>query len=174
MHASRHGMAAAVAVVFLAAGCAVTLLAQATDIGAGSLKELTAEIRELRFSIEQSTRSQTQAQALGIFLSAQDRRVMQVTARLESARREIIGLSQQASTYAHELAQIQEDLPLTPDPEERKVLEQRIKDIALETKAVAGREQEARAREAEMAQAWQQEDARWNDLIARLQQIVDR
>jgi hypothetical protein len=41
-------------------------------------------------------------------------------------------------------------------------------------KVVAMREQEARAREAEMLQTWQQEEARWNDLIARLQQIVSR
>ena len=41
-------------------------------------------------------------------------------------------------------------------------------------KAVAAQEQQARMREAEMLQAWQQEEARWNDLIARLQQIVER
>ena len=41
-------------------------------------------------------------------------------------------------------------------------------------KSISAQEQQARTREAEMMQAWQQEDARWNELIARLQQIVER
>jgi hypothetical protein len=162
------------AAVIAAAACAATLFAQAADTRTGSLAELTAEIRQLRASIEQSSRNQAQAQALGIFLTAQDRRVMMVTSRVETARRELVTLSQQTSTYTHQLAQNEEELPLTTDPDERKAIEDRIKEIKLEMKAVAGREQEARTREAEMLQAWQQEDARWNDLIGRLQQLVER
>jgi chromosome segregation ATPase len=118
MHLSRRAVAALAAVIVIA-GCTVVLFAQATEPAVGSLGELTAEIRQLRSAIEQSGRTQTQAQALGIFLSAQDRRVMQTTVRLESARRELVGLSQQSSTYTHQLAQIEEDLPRTTDPEER-------------------------------------------------------
>lgn len=55
MHLSRRG-AAAIAAVIVTAGCTSALLAQATDGGPGSLAELTAEIRQLRFAIEQSTR----------------------------------------------------------------------------------------------------------------------
>jgi hypothetical protein len=173
MSFSRRSAVAAVAAV-LAAGCAATLFAQGSGAATGSLAELTAEIRQLRVAVEQSSRSQAQAHALGIFLTAQDRRVMMVTSRLENARRELVTFSQQSSTYAHQLAQNEEELPLTTDPGERKQIEERIKEIQLEMKAVAGREQEARTREAEMLQAWQQEDARWNDLIGRLQQIVER
>jgi hypothetical protein len=46
--------------------------------------------------------------------------------------------------------------------------------LKLEIKTIAVQEQQARTREAEMVQAWQQEEARWNDLLARLQQIVER
>ena len=173
MHLSRRAVAALAAVIVIA-GCTVVLFAQANEPAVGSLGELTAEIRQLRSAIEQSTRAQTQAQALGIVLSAQDRRVMQTTGRLETARRELVNLSQQSSTYTQQLAQIEEDLPRTTDPEERTALEDRIKDIKLEMKVVAMREQEARAREAEMLQAFQLEEARWNDLISRLQQIVAR
>ena len=173
MHLSRRAVAAIAAVIVIA-GCTVVLIAQANEPAVGSLGELTAEIRLLRSAIEQSTRTQTQAQALGIFLSAQDRRVMQTTGRLESARRELVNLSQQSSTYTHQLAQIEEDLPRTTGPEERAALEDRIKEIKLEMKVVAMREQEARAREAETLQTWQLEEARWNDLISRLQQIVAR
>jgi chromosome segregation ATPase len=174
MSISRRVVAMAITAVIVAAACAATLFAQAGATGTGSLAELTAEIRQLRAAVEQSSRAQAQAHALGIFLTAQDRRVMMVTGRLETARRELVQLSQQTSTYTHQLAQIEEELPVTTDAEERKALEDRIKDIKLEMKVVAGREQDARTRETEMLQAWQQEDARWNDLIGRLQQIVER
>jgi hypothetical protein len=174
MSLSGRVMVMAVSAVIIAAGCAATLFAQAQDKGTGSLAELTAEIRQLRAAVEQSSRTQAQAQALGIFLTAQDRRVMMSTSRVENARRELVTLSQQTSTYAHQLTQSEEELPLTTDPDERKAIEDRIKEIKLEMKVVAGREQEARTREAETLQAWQQEDARWNDLIGRLQQIVER
>ena len=99
---------------------------------------------------------------------------MMVTGRLESARREITNFTQQTSTYAHQLAELEEQLPITTDPEERKSVDERIQEIKLEMKVVAGREQEARTREAEAAHAWQQEEARWNDLIARLQGLLER
>ena len=173
MHLSTRAVAAIAAVV-LTAGCAATLLAQANDAGAGSLGELTAEIRQLRFAIEQSSRTQTQAQALGIFLSAQQSRILQVTTRLDAARKEVEDAAQRSTEHANQLARIEEEVPRISDPNERAAVEHRSRDMKAEIKAIAAQEQQARAREAEMLQAWQQEEARWNDLIVRLQQIVER
>lgn len=173
MHLSTRSAAAAVAFI-IAAGCTAAVVAQAIEPPAGSLGELTAEIRQLRLAIEQSTRDQTQAQALGIFLTTQDRRLMMVTSRLEDARRQITNLSQQSASYANQLAGIDEELAGTTDPAERAAIEGRAREIRLEMKTVAAREVEARTRETDMLHAWQQEEARWNDLIARLQGIVER
>jgi len=173
MRVSKRGAAAVAAVIFIA-GCAGTLLAQASGAGAGSLAELTAEIRQLRLVIEQSSRTQTQAQALGIFLSAQQSRIVQVTARLDGARRELDTMSQRSIEHANQLARLEEEIPRLSEPNERAAFEDRSRGLKLEMKAIATQEQQARTREAEMLQAWQQEEARWNDLIARLQQIVER
>lgn len=173
MHLSRRG-AAAVAAVIVTAGCTVALFAQANDAAPGSLAELTTEIRQLRFAIEQSTRTQTQAQALGIFLSAQQSRILQVTARLDAARKELDGLAHQSAAQTNAVTALETELARTTDPNERAALEQRAAGLKLELKAVAAMEQQARTREAEMLQAWQQEEARWNELIARLQQLVQR
>jgi hypothetical protein len=173
MHVSNRG-AAAFAAIILTAGCAATLLAQATDAGVGSLGELTSEIRQLRFAIEQSSRTQTQAQALGIFLSAQQSRILQVTTRLDAARKELDTIARQSTAHANHLALLEEQIPKISDPNERAALDDRSKGLKIEMKAVVAQEQQARTHEAEMLQAWQQEEARWNDLIARLQQIVER
>ena len=171
MHVSKRG-ATTFAAFILAAGCAATTLAQATDAGAGSLGELTSEIRQLRLAIEQSVR--TQAQALGIFLSAQQSRILQVTTRLDAARKELDTIARQSTEHADHMAGLEEQIPKTSDPNERAAFEDRSKGLRIEMKAVAAQEQQARTREAEMLGAWQQEEARWNDLIARLQQIVER
>src|SRR5688572_19473980 len=173
MHVSRRG-AAAFAAIMLTAGCAATVLAQATDAGAGPLGELTAEIRQLRLAIEQSSRTQTQAQALGIFLSAQQSRILQVTTRLDAARKELDAAAQRAMDHANQLARLEEQIPQVSDQNERTAMEDQSTHLKVAIKTVAAQEQQARARETEMLQAWQQEEARWNDLIARLQQIVER
>ena len=173
MHVSKRGATVAAAVLAVAV-CAATLLGQAHNPAPGSLGELTAEIRQLRFAIEQSSRTQTQAQALGIFLSAQQSRITQVTARLDDARRELQEITQQSRAFANELAAIDAATArMAADPAERLALEDRSKSLKLELKSTAEQEQQARVHEADMMQAWQQEEARWNDLIARLQQIVE-
>ena len=173
MHVSNRGAAAVAAIIL--AGCAATLVAQATDAGAGSLGELTSEIRQLRFAIEQSSRTQTQAQALGIFLSAQQSRILQVTTRLDTARKELDTIARQSTAPRQSVGVYSKSRSRKyPIPTSAPRFEDRSKGLKLEMKAVAAQEQQARTHEAEMLQAWQQEEARWNDLIARLQQIVER
>src|SRR6059036_40733 len=55
------------------------------------LKELLAEVRGLRAVIEQYANAQLQAQAVGQLLTLQQQRVSEVTARLDSARKELDG-----------------------------------------------------------------------------------
>ena len=171
MQVSKRG--GTIAAIILAATTA-TLVAQTSEVGAGSLGELTAEIRRLRFAIEQSTRTQTQAQALGIFLSAQQSRILQVTARLDGARKELEAIAHQSTERANHLAELEAHILKVSDPNEHAAIEDRTRGLKLEMKASSTREQQARAREADVLQAWQQEEARWNDLIARLQQLLER
>ena len=170
MYRLKPGNVLVVSLMF-AAGCAVSLFAQ-TGAPAGSLAELTAEIRLLRAVIEQSTRTQTQAQALGIFLSAQQSRIVQVTARLDMARQNRETVVRRSSETAQALAQMEAATGRLTNPAERAAIEQGVEELKLQVKSLATQEQQARTNEAAMTQAWQQEEARWNDLIARLQQIA--
>jgi hypothetical protein len=54
---------------------------------ATSLAPLTSELRQLRMAVEELTRSQTQTQALGVYLSVQQSRILQVAARGFDAER---------------------------------------------------------------------------------------
>jgi hypothetical protein len=169
MHLSTRGAAAiAAAIVTLTTA---SLFAQA-GAGVGSLGELTAEIRLLRAAIEQSSRTQTQAQALGVYLSAQQSRILHVTARLDAARKELDAIAREATAHSNEAAALEAHLTRTNDPNERAAVEERASQLKLQSKVMTSREQEARMREAEILQAWQQEEANWNNLIARLQQVV--
>jgi hypothetical protein len=67
----------------LCLGCCIVLLAQGGNDG-GSLAALTSEVRQLRLAVEAATRSQTQTQALSVYLSVQQSRVLHVATRLDS------------------------------------------------------------------------------------------
>ena len=97
-----------------------------------------------------------------------------MTTRLDAARKELDAIVQQSAEHATQMAGLEEQIPKTSDPDERAAFEDRSRSLKLEMKAIAAQEQQARTREAGMLQAFQQEEARWNDLIARLQQIEER
>jgi hypothetical protein len=54
-------------------------------VSAGSLDGLTAEIRVLRVAIEDASRRRAQTEALGVYLSAQQSRLVQTASRLDAA-----------------------------------------------------------------------------------------
>jgi hypothetical protein len=71
------------AAVFIAVGSAGTARSQEKP---DALVALVAEIRQLRLTVEESNRQQAQIQSLAVYLSAQQSRLIQVGARLESVR----------------------------------------------------------------------------------------
>lgn len=161
----------------LAVGCAAAVLAQGrndvSDAG-GSLAALTAEVRQLRLAVEESARSQVQTQALSAYLSAQQSRVVQVATRLDAARRDLDAVSVRSREIATQLANIEDDLPRATDPKQRAQLEDADRNLKSEQRTVGFQEQQARNREGELSQAQQLEDARWTDLVSRLEQLIKR
>jgi hypothetical protein len=53
--------------------------------GDGSMAALTAEVRELRMAVQQLAQTQSQTQALGVYLSVQQSRVLQVSSHEKSS-----------------------------------------------------------------------------------------
>ena len=84
---------------------------------------LTSEIRELRLAVQQLAQTQSQTQALGVYLSVQQSRLVQTASRLDSARHELEEATDRSSDLAASLADIEEQLPRIADASERNALQ---------------------------------------------------
>jgi hypothetical protein len=162
---------------FVSALAGVVVLGQGTsdtlDFNTG-FKGLIVEVRELRKEIEESTRAQTQTQALGVYLSVQQSRIMQVATRLEVDRKELEGAEARSRQLTNEKANLEVALSREMDLERRRGLEMQYRDTNQELEAATFRERQVRTREAQESEALQVEDARWNELISRLEQIIKK
>jgi hypothetical protein len=162
---------------FVCAIAGVVVLGQGTsgtiDLNTG-FQGLIAEIRGLRIAIEESNRTQTQTQALGVYLGVQQGRIMQVATRLEADRKELEGAEARSRQLTAEKAGLETALSRETDLERRRGFEMQYRDTNQELEAATVRERQARAREFQESQALQVEDARWNELISRLEQIIKK
>ena len=157
-------------------GGATAVLGQSRNEPAdtGSLSALTAEVRELRLAVQQLAQTQSQTQALGVYLSVQQSRVLQVSSQLEAARKELDGVAAASSELALRLADLEEQLPRVSDPMERNALQGASREMRREQAAASAREQQARNRELELSQSLQAEESRWSALITRLEALTQR
>jgi hypothetical protein len=141
---------------------------------AGSLAGLTAEVRELRLAVQQLALTQSQTQALGVYLSVQQSRVLQVSSQLDSARKELDSLAGQSADIGAKLADLEEQLPRVSDPRERNAIQGATREMRREHSLLSAREQQARNRELELSQSLQAEESRWSALITRLEALTQR
>ncbi|HEX5108220.1 MAG TPA: hypothetical protein VFV95_07230 [Vicinamibacterales bacterium] len=157
----------------LSACLATVVVAQGrNDAADGSLAGLTSELRQLRVAVEQLARSQTQTQALGVSLSAQQSRIVQVAGRLDSAQKELDSASLRAQEMQSRLVSMTSELQRAAEPQQRAALEDGVRGIRAEQRVVELELQQARSREGELSQMLQTEEARWKDLISRLEQLT--
>jgi len=141
---------------------------------AKAIKELTGEVRSLRAVIERTSESQLQGQILGLYLNLQQNRVVQANSRLDIVRRELEGLGNRAREITQQAASIEAALPQETDPVKRRQLEDEQKGNKMESERNAAQEQQVRSREAEAYQTAQTEEARWTELISRLEQLLKK
>jgi len=139
-----------------------------------ALKDLTAEVRRLRLAVEQAARVQAQTQALGVYLSVEQGRIVQVATRLESTRRELEDLQAASRRLTADLASLESMLPRESDPDKRRQIEMQQRATKQELDETSLRDQQIRSREAEATQALQVEESRWSDLISRLEEIIKK
>ena len=161
----------------LTALCAfVVVMAQGTTDAPGpnSLAGVTAEIRQLRLAVEESTRTQRQTHALGVYISAQQSRLLQVTSRLDIARRELDAVANRSKQLAADVASNEDAAVHSTKVEDRPQYEVQARYAKSELDRLAPQLQLAQSREAELAQQLQAEEARWADLIARLEQSLKK
>lgn len=164
-------------VVIVGIGCAGAVLAQGqrdTTDAANSLADLTTEVRQLRLAVEESTRNQTQVQALSVYLSVQQGRIAQATMRMESVRKELETAVAQSREIALRLTNIEAELRRVSEPVRRAAVEDRQQQLRAEQERLVFLEQQVRIREGEASQVLESESSRWLDLISRLEQLIKR
>jgi hypothetical protein len=160
--------------VAVCCGGAALLAQSKSDAADGSLAALTAEMRQLRVAIEQLARTQTQTQALAIYLSAQQSRLVQVAGRLDAAQRDLDAATSRSRDAEARLAEMSEALSRTTDPQMRAGLQDGIGGARMELRNADLEVQQAGGRQGELLQMMQFEQSRWNDLTARLEQLIGK
>jgi hypothetical protein len=161
--------------LFGAPGAVTTVAAQsAAPESVQLLKELVAEVRGLRAAIEQYANAQIQAQAVGELLTVQQRRVSDVTGRLDAARRELEGSGAEMRRITGALSGLDEELRRASDPRERAQLEAAQRAMKGELDRRTDQDQVIRSRESELSGALGVEEAKWNELVDRLNQWLRR
>jgi hypothetical protein len=105
----------------LFAAASAVAWAQAQSIEpAGSLSALIAEVRQLRQAVEESGRQQAQIQGLTVYLSAQQSRLMQVGAQLETVRKELASATERSQEFTNLLSSAQTEVARATTVEERE------------------------------------------------------
>lgn len=124
--------------------------------------------------MEESTRSQTQSQALAVYLSAAQSRLVQVAGRLDAVRSELNAARAHSRELADSLANVQTQLAGNPQPEMRVQMQEMSRVLKQQADRASEQEQVIRTRESELNQALQTEESRWADLISRLEQLIKK
>jgi len=141
---------------------------------AGSLAELTAEVRQLRVVVQDAGRNQVQIQALNISLTAQHSRLSQVSARLDKADEELRVASAKTQDFSKTLSEAQAELARATTESDRRHLQ----DVVAEFKATVDRlgadENQIRTRQMELFNSFRAEEARWIELVSKLDEILKR
>jgi hypothetical protein len=144
----------------------------APSLADGSLAALTAEVRQLRLAVEELARSQTQTQALGVYLSAQQSRLQQADQQYAVARRELDSATAARDRIEAQLTDVLAEAPRATSAERRAELDQAIEALKFEQARVDRELQQARNRENDLSRELQSEETRWNDLILRLEALA--
>ena len=174
MKTQHHARRFVIGVTFVLAAAAVTTWAQAPqDLTPASMAALISEVRQLRGAIEEGGKRQTETQAIAVYLSAQQSRMVQMGQQLDAARTELATVSGQLQQFRGMLKSMQGDAA-SIDPKEREEADGMLQMFKPQLDAAAAREQQLRAREAELSASIVTEDARWRDLINRLEQMIKR
>jgi hypothetical protein len=140
--------------------------------GDGSLAALTAEVRQLRLAVEELARSQSETQALGMYLSAQQARLQQADQQLAAVREGLESSSAERQNIEERLTALLTEQASATSSVKRAELEGAINDFRREQGRLDRQLQQARSRESELVQALRSEETRWNDLIARLEALA--
>lgn len=171
----RAALVSGVCAVTVVGGSVIARGQTSAPSGSDSLTAIASEVHLLRESVEKSANTQIQVQALGVYLSAQQSRLVQTANRADSIRRDLDAAVLESQRAAKEADSVQLRLNTVNDPPEVKTaLEQELVSFKQAASLASVKESQLRARDSEASQALQAELDRWNDLMARLEQTIKK
>jgi chromosome segregation ATPase len=173
-------LGAVLAAAIIGIPAAVVLSAQARDGDSAISRELVNEVRALRGVIERYADAQIQTQAMTGLMDVQQRRQADVNARLDALRRELGEASQQMNKLTQELASyermtenalVKAGVSLDDSRREVEALRAHTRhQVEINTMHLQG----LQARESELLNQLAAEEAKWNELVGRLDQWMRR
>jgi len=167
------GVFAAIAGVgFVSLGWATAHAQGPGQASSGQMTELISEVKLMRAALQEMASGQSQMQALGIQLNAQQGRITQVSASLDAANSQLSDVSSRAKDAARELAADQTLFARTPDPNQRATLQQQIADLKQRSSELASEEAQLRSRVSRLTSTLGTEEQRWQALSSRLDALA--
>ena len=169
-----------VVVAIIGIPAAVLLSAQSRDSESVIGRELVSEVRALRAVIERYAEGQIQTQIITGLLDVQQRRLADLNARLDTVRREVAGasdhlqkLTNDVTTFERmsESALVKRGVSLE---DSRREVEGMRSHARNQFEMNATNLQGLRTREGELLNQLATEEARWNELVGRLDQWLRR
>jgi uncharacterized protein (DUF3084 family) len=138
------------------------------------LAALTEEVHQLRLAIQTSAGTQTQIQATTVYLSAEQSRLTQLSARIDKVQTDLRTRLSANQEIANRMKEFQSELATATDAEVRNSLTDLIKETKPFYDRALEEENQLRARESELLTMFQTEEARWQDLLARLEALIKK
>jgi chromosome segregation ATPase len=153
-------------IVLLAALAAAPAAAQTANADNATLQALLDEVRQLRMTLEKTVTVGPRMQLLLQRTQLQDARVARISQQLDEVRKQIAAEAAQQTDANEQVAKIERDIAVETDAGRRAQLEQA--DAHFKMLAGHGPDQQLRARESELANTLQGEQATLNDLNGKL------
>ena len=175
--------------VVLAAGSSVVPSAQTRDTVSTetlvqaqaqtqALRDLVAEVRALRGVIEGYTAGQAQSQTLSDLLTVQQRRVAEATTRLDVTRRELEGASAELRRLTADVSDWEDAMRRPPtdaaDAARRREGGGQLQQMKRDLDRQSEQEQRLRLRESDLLSALGLEEAKWSELVDRVNRSLAR
>lgn len=165
----RHKTAVFFLIALLVAGVAVSR-SQAPD-SVSILPALLAEVRGLRAAMEQMASAGPRVQlALGR-LQLQEQRVSMLQMKQDATRGSLAAMQQQLAQHQGRLADFEASEKELSDPNERRQVEQMMIAVKREIATTSAEIQRLIAEEASISADVASEQARWNELNQRLEEL---
>jgi len=153
-------------IVFAAAMAAPAAPAQSANPDSATLQALLAEVRQLRRAVEKTTSLGPRMQLLLQRAQFQEQKVLRISQQLDEVRKQIAGDTARQTAVNENLAKLEQDIAAESDAGRRAQLE----DMRAGLKLAAGRgpDQQLRARESELSNSLDVEQAALNDFNEKL------